>query len=176
MDIVIAFIITIALLYCGYYYYRLTQAQKSLYWEIQALEMKINRELENSMQEFIRAQFTANTVDVRTINVPRMEANIEQLLKRIAVLEGEISAVHGAMEYMKLLKFQMTSLEKLVKDEVAYLDQTTGGMAKASTEVVEMYRPIVNQMNMLSARMDGMVKIMETIKWHSKKSQRQMKI
>lgn len=158
MDIVMFFIVTTALIFCAYQYRKMTQAQEGLFCEVRALEMKINRELESNMQQLIRTKFTADTLDVRTKQVPRMEATTENLLKRITVLEGEISAVYGAMEYMNLLKFQMETLEKLVKDEVAYLDQTTGGMAKASTEIVEMYQPVVNQMNMLSARMDGMMK------------------
>lgn len=157
MDIATVILLIFIMVWMVYMTLGFHARQRRLEFRMDGLEEQIKRELNSSFQQITNARLIATTVDARTDKFPSFMDGHQELTKRISKIESEMSGVNTTLEYMKLLKSKIATIEKdlaiaktsteaLAKElrqTVHYLEQTTGGVAKASMEMKETYDFII---------------------------------
>ena len=138
MDIALVFCLIFIMAWMVYMTLGFHARQRRLEFRMDGLEEQIKRELNASFQQITNTRLIATTVDARTDKFPSVIDAYQELIKRISKLESDMSGVNTTLEYIKLLKQQQTRFEK----DLTMLEQTAGGMAKASTELMQAYEPI----------------------------------
>jgi len=117
----------------------------------------------NGLDEHIKRNFDGIYENAIKLGVmaDTMKISHDKTIKRVDALENNMKAVDTATEYMKFLRQSMDILDTQVQKKVDTLEQTTAGVAKASTEIFTMYEPITIKINMLSARLDGIHQVLK---------------